>query len=369
MAATNLNEIIGYAPLTESLKTTASGIPNPFPPELFQVRPGNKILGDRAKYIRVTGERRTAKFAKYGSPSAKRPLRDIADQAVRMLHVYEHFDIELTQLLNLRSFEQYTQDKGIEWLKYQMDEAAVRPANTRIISVASVLRYGKIFIDVYGNILPSSTGADLIVDFNVPAANQNQLNGILSAPWTLPNTNIPGQINALQAYALATTGLRLETALYGKNVLKYLTQNDYILDYLARNDKGRNQLLYDNTVPAGLFGIQDWRPVYTSFFEDDNQVIQEMWNDDLIVFLPSMNQPDKMNNWWSGWEGSYPVPRRLDILRDGRDPFANHEIVYGMFGYAMPNNNGVPSYTVHTGDTFLFGPRNEKAMFQAIVAF
>ena len=362
-----LTDILGFAPLTESLKAVASGVPNPFPPELFTVKPGNRILGDRAKFIRITGERRTSKFVKYGATSVSRSLRDVADQAVRMLHTHEDISIELVQMQNLRSFESYTQDQGMDWLRYQIEEAGKRPQNTRIISVASVLRYGQIYIDSSGNLLPTSAGAAVTVDFNVPATHKNQINGNISASWALTGTDIPGDINRLQVYSLQETGMPLKTALYGKNVRKYLTQNDYVLDYLARDGRGRDALMYDATIPQGLFGIDDWRPVYTSFFEDDNATLQEMWNDDLIVFMPDLKQPDKMS-WWEAWEGSFPVPRRFEVLRSGMDPFANHEIVYGQFGYALPRLD-IPSYTVHYGDTFLAGPRSEKAIFQAIVAF
>ena len=346
----------------------ASKVPNPFPPELLNVPSGNKIMGDKAKYIKITGERRTSLFNKYGSPPRARALRDVSDAAMRLLHTFESFEIELTQVQNLHAFEQYVQDQGMDWLNYQLTEAAHRPMNTRITSLASVLRYGQIYIDVDGNLLPNSSGADVTVDFNIPATHQNQINGIIDVSWANNSANIPRQIASLQANSLQETGMPLTTALYGKNVLTYMTTNDYVLDYLSRHEQMRDSILRDNTIPPGLFGIKNWHPVWTSFFEDQNGVVQEIWDNDLCVMMPDISQPDQMN-WWGAYEGSYPVPRKLEIQKNLKDPFANYELVYGFFGFALIRTDGVPGYKVFTGDTALFGPKNEKALYQIDTAF
>jgi hypothetical protein len=368
-----LQEILGFAPLTESIRLVSNEVPNPFPPEFQTVNPKNRILGDRAKYIRVTGHRQTGKFAKWGAPSRSRALYDVGDQDIRMLHEHEDITIELTVMQQLRAFEQYEQDRGMDWLNFQLTEAGKRIANSRIICTASILRYGNIYLDSDGNLLPSSSGAQLTAgNASIPATHQNQINGNISASWASNTTDIPGDIVNLKIFMKKETGMDLNTAMYGANVRKYLTQNDYVLDYLSRDGapKGRGggtTLIYSTQVPQGIFDIEHWHPVYTSFFEDYNGTLQEMWNADLVVWTPSISQPDKMT-WWGMYEGSYPVPKRLEIMRDGRDPWANHEIEYGQFSYAIPRLD-IPAYTIHMGDTFIPMLRNESAMFQSIVAF
>src|SRR6266852_6226649 len=112
----SLQQILGFMPLTESLRTVVSGVPNPFPLELFRVPPAHQFLGDRSRYIRISGERRTSKLGKYGSPSRRRTLRDIGTADMRCIHVNEHFQIDPMTLQQLQSFERYEQDKGMDWL-------------------------------------------------------------------------------------------------------------------------------------------------------------------------------------------------------------------------------------------------------------
>lgn len=363
----SLQTILGYMPLTEALRATSSGVPNPFPQELFNVAPANRIMGDRAKYIRITGERRTAQFAKYGSPARRRSLRDISSQNVRMMHSFESFPIDLTVLQQLQSFEQYVQDEGVDWLSYQLEEAAKRQVNARIIATASTLRYGEIYIDTNGNLLPTSSGAAETYSFNVPSSHKDQINGVISASWALSSTDILGQLRNLRQYAAQETGIMPTTALYGVNVPSYIQNNDYALSYLSRNTSMNDKIMNSGEIPDGFGDIKRWIPVYTSFFEDADGTNQEIWNDDLVVFLPDLNQPDKMN-WWAMYEGSFPIPRTLDVQRDPMQTIRNAETVYGNFSYGTLTINPVGAEIYH-GDTFLPGLRNEKAIFMADVAF
>lgn len=364
-----LESIIGHAPLTESLRATSSGVPNPFPPELFTVSPRNRVLGDRAKYIRITGERRTAKRVVYGAPGKRRALRDVGEQGVRCFHNSESFALDMTILQKLQAFEQYTQDEGMDFLAYQIQEAAKRQQNTRVITTGSILRHGAVYWDSEGNLLPTSSGADAsyTIDFGVPASHKDQINGIVTAPWSLVNTDIPGHIRAIKNYARQETGLELTAALYGKNISKYIMQNNLCQAFMSRNDSRNEKFLATGEISSGLFDIADWRPVYSSFYEKDDGTIAEVWDDDLIVFLPEISQPDKMN-WWAMYEGSYPVPRSLDVQRDPMSAIRNFEIVYGQGSYATITVTP-PGVDVHDFDTFLPAIRNEKATFHVDTAF
>jgi hypothetical protein len=365
-----LNQIIGFMPLTETLKATSSAVPNPFPDEFFTVNPKNRFMGDVAEMVRITGERRTAQLAKRGAPATRRNLRDVGSQDVRMLMVYETITIDPIQLQNLRSFESYTQDKGIDWLSYQMDEAAHRVKNTEVISVATTLLNGAIYFDGLGNLLPSSSGAVETYSFNVPANNQNQLNGIISASWANHSTDIPNQIRALRQQATQTTGIMFNKVLYGKNVPSYITQNDFCQPYLARMGDMRDKFLHTGEIPNGLFDLE-WSPVYTTFYERSDPANigtnQLIWNDDACVFVPEVNQADKMS-WYAMYQGSFSVPRSIEVKATGMAALENFEIVYGPFAYAGTKIDP-PSVNIFYGSIWLGGIRNPGAIWQSIVAF
>src|SRR5579883_1789714 len=175
-----LESILGVAPLTEALRVTTSGIPDPFPAELSKVKPQNRFLGDRARWRRLYGARTTAKLAAYGSGGRRVPLQQIAQQDVRMLYIALEFFIDANMLAKLTSFESYTQDEGLDFVRLQLEELGKRIHNTEIVAKATMLRYGAIYWDADGNILPSSSGATYTTSSQVGANNQNQLNGIIS---------------------------------------------------------------------------------------------------------------------------------------------------------------------------------------------
>lgn len=365
--AASLEQILGHAPLTESLRTQASGVPNPFPPELFTVKPTNKVLGDRAKYITISGERKLSKVVKYGASPILRALADVGDKPVRMLHMNEYFTIDVLMLQKLRSFEKYTQDEGLDYLRYQIEYAGKRHANTRIITAASMLRFGKIYIDSDNNILPNSTNADtdLTIDAGVPAGNLNQVGGIFSISWANPTADIQGHVRNLKQYALQLTGLPLTTAFYGINIPTYVQMNEHVQAFWSRNPQMHASFMQTNELPDNFLGIKKWVPVYSSFFESASGTNVEIWDDDQITFTPEVSQPDKMG-WWAQYEGSYAIPRSLQPVKDAMGALAEYETVFGQFAYAVPDPKK-PSFDVIHGDTHLPGLKNPNAVFMVDV--
>lgn len=368
MATAALESILGIAPLTEALRATTSGIPNPFPAELSAVKPANRILGDRAKWTRIQGARTTAKLAAYGAPGRRVPLQPIAQQTVRMLYLALEFQIDVNMLNRLQAFEQYVQDEGLDFLAYNIGELGKRMANTRIVCMSSMLRFGAIYWDSDGNILPSSSGASFTYSAQVPANNQNQLNGIIAAPWSLTNTDILGHIRVLKQRSAQDTGLMPEHVMYGLNIPFYFQTNATLQAYLARNAAWRDALVDTGDVPAGFAGIKRWTNVSHAFFEDQNGVNQTLWDNDLCVFTPALNTPDKMD-WWAMMEGSAAVLRGFDASADAMGALRNCKQEYGQSGWALPTLQPPLAVTVYLQDCMLPAIRSEKAIYQAETVF
>lgn len=373
MAGTvSIEDILGLAPLTEALRATTSGVPDPFPAELDAVKPANKVMGDRGKWKRIYGTRTTAKLGAYGTEGRRVPLQSVSEQEFRCLYVGLQFQIDMLMLAKLMSFERYVQDEGVDFVRYELEELSKRIANTSVVAKASMLRYGAIYWDADGNILPNSTGAVYTYTAQVPSTNQGQLNGIITAPWTLPNTDILSQLRQLQRQSKKDTGLRLSTAMHGLNMISYFQGNALMQGYLTRNPSWRDSLVDTGMVPDRFAGVDRWVNVGEAFFEDVNGVNQNLWDDDLIVFTPSLNTPDKMD-FWATMEGSLAVPRSFDVFGDPTAAMRNFRWEYGEIGYAIPNVIGVNGMqmgvTVHCAKVWLPAIRLEKAVYQAEVVF
>jgi hypothetical protein len=359
--AKTLEQVLGYVALTGTIKATTTGLPFPMPEGFMTTK--KQVVGDMGRYTQITGTRRTARLAMYGSPAVKRELKDVAYKDVKLLHSFEEQTLPPLLMQMLRNYDNYDLQKlGIDEVGRQVGEFKQLFQNLRVASILLALGTGKLYFDGSGNLLPSSSGNVVSVDFGMSANNQNQLNGILSTTWKSAIADIPLQLRKLRQQARQLTGYPLKYAFYGENVPSYLTNNDYVQDYLARNPTMQAKFLESADLPAGLFGF-DWIPVYESFFEDSTGTNQTIFNADNVIFTPEVSA-----DWYEMMEGSYMVPTTLNIVTDAAAAMASMTQVFGQFGYGAVTHNP-PTVNTYYGDTFLPVIKVPNAVFQGVVAF
>lgn len=319
-------------------------------------------LGDSGRYTRVTGTRKTARLAMYGSPAVKRSLKDISYVDVKLMHTFEEISLNPLILQQLRNYDNYNVQKlGMEEVARQVAEFKKLFENLRIAAALQMLRNGAVYYDGNGNLLPSSSGAIVTVSAGMNANNQNQLNGIITQTWEDVTTDIPLQLRTLKQRARRLTGYSLKYAFYGENVPTYLTDNDKVQDYLSRNPGVNSKFVDSAELPDGLFGLT-WIPVYESFFEDSADTNQSIWGADAVVFTPEVSA-----DWWEVMEGTYMVPNSLNIVTDASAAMGNLSQVTGMFGYGALTHNP-PTICMYSGDTHLPIIKVPDSVFSAVTA-
>lgn len=360
--AYNLQQLLGQVTLTGLVNATTDGIPDPL--SMFDGAKRN-VTGDAGRYTRVTGQRKTARTVKYGAAAVERELKDIATVDVKLMHSFEMQPIQPLVLQALRNYTSYEmQNRGSQEVARQVKHFGTLFKNLRIACKHQVLANGVIYFDGSGNLLPTSSGAVETHSFQMSANNQAQLNGILTTSWDNTSANIPAQLRALKARAAQTTGYPLKIAIYGRNVPTYLTQNDYVLDFLSRNPAWSGKYLDSNAgeIPDGLFGFK-WVPAYEAFFEDQDGTNQTTWPADQVTFTPEVS-----GEWWEVLEGSYLVPTSIDMKADAAAAIGSMKQVHGMFSYGLCTHNP-PGVATYTGDTFIYVLRNPDVIFQADTVF
>lgn len=359
--ANQLQQLLGYVQLAGIIEAVKLGVPNPFPKQFFNIT--KKTVGDSGRYSQVTGTRRTARLVQYGGPALQREQRNFATRDVKLLHSFEEQQYSPILLQQLRNYENYEQmQMGKQEVVRQTKNLAQLFQNLRISALALALANGRLGFDGSGNLLPDSSYSSAVeqIDFSVNANNKNQLNGIISASWALAATDIPSQLRTLKQKSAQLTGYPLRNVFYGINVPSYLTQNDYVLDYLARNPSENAEFLASNEI-GDLFGLK-WHPVYESFFEDSAGTNQNIFDANLCVFTPEVTE-----DWYELMEGSYTVPRSINIMTDAMQSLANFDVVHGMFSYGMIGSNP-PGIKQFSGDTFLPIIKIPDVVFQGKVA-
>jgi Phage major capsid protein E len=359
--ANQLQSLLGYVQLAGVIEAVKLGVPNPFPKEFFSIK--KKTEGDSGRYSQITGTRRTARIVQYGATALQREQRNFATKDVKLIHSFEEQQYSPILLMQLRNYDNYEQmAMGKQEVTRQTKNFAELDQNLRISTLALALANGRVGFN--GNdLVPDSSYSTATeqIDFGIAANNKNQLNGIIAAKWSLNNTDIPSQLRTLKQKSIQLTGYPITHAFYGINVPSYLTQNDYVLDYLARNPPERADFL--NSAEVGeLFGIK-WHPVYTSFFEDSTGTNQTIFGADQVTFTPDIDE-----SIYELMEGSYPVPRSINIATDAVAALNNFDKVYGSFAYGMVGANP-PGIKQFQGDTFMTILKVPDAYFLATTVF
>lgn len=358
MASYALQDVLGYVYLGGLVESVKTGIPNVLPPEFMKVN--RQVMGDSIRYTRVTGTRRLAKRVEYGAPAYKDSLSSVGEFDVKMLHSFSFIQLPKLAYDRLRSYSSYENDQGKQELLRQTEQFVAKYNNLRIAAVTSVVANGKIWFDSSGNLLPTSSGAAVTIDYGMSANHLNQLNGIIAASWATASTDIALHITNLQSQALQDTGYKLTKAFYGKNIPSYLATNNFFNDWLIRNPAAQTAWLSSRKVPSGFMELE-WIPVHSAFFEDSSGTNQTFFGADQVTFTPDVDQ-----TWYEVGEGSYGVPTSFNPTSNLQAAMGSLENVYGMFSYALPEHNPLTANLFH-GDTFLPIIKNPDVMYIADV--
>ena len=164
--------------------------------------------------------------------------------------------------------------------------------------------------------------------------------------WATAGTSIIQQVTAIKKQQAQAGKQPLMHAFYGANIAKYVAANTSAKE-LINNTPALAQSYYNTgDLPDGFLGLR-WHPAYSAYALDGSGGVSSIFGDDTIVFTPDPNP-----QWYQFHEGSYMVPRSVDIVADAAAAARQLDIVYGMFGYAKVGHDPV-SITQYAGDTFL----------------
>jgi len=360
--AKTIEQILGYKNLTGIMQSPTLGVPNVWPEEFMSLT--RDIEGDSADMIVVSASRQTAPSVNYGSASKRVAQETISGRSGKCIHSFFNITHKASTLVALRNMDDMNmQRKGQQVVDFQTQEARRKSDNLRISSVNSVMRYGAIYFDGNGNLLPSSSGAVLTVDMQVPANNKNQLNSAIQASWATAGTDILLSMSNVKKAAVQNTGRPIKYAYYGSAIPGYLANNTAIKE-LMKSDAALTSSLRQNRIPTG-FGIEgiEWRPLDVSYFVDADGTNREWFPSDYVVFMPEVDR-----SWYEMQQGSFLIPTDLNPAPDVNTALANLEAQYGMFSYAALLRDPV-ALIQYFGDTFLPVLRDPSSIYIADTAF
>ena len=375
--ADTLQDILASRNLIGRVVDVVNGVPEKILPPAFATAT-RTTEGNRGEYLRVAGTRQVATVCRYGAPAFNIAPAGIGHTPVTLLHSFEDFMHDPTTLLLLIE-ESGTglvrQQMAKETINRQLDIFGQRFKNLRISSIFSALATGGVGFDAKGNLLPPdsttaliNSGAAWAVNYGVPVGNTGTLNpfgqGPLLTNWvynpnTNPSPNILNQLLGVHEAAVELTGFPLEYAFYGKNIPRYIA-NDPVLQSIIRGSSKVAEQTLTSIIPDSVGGFK-WIQANTAHYYDQNGVKQKWVGDNTIIFTPAPSE-----EWWEVIEGTYPVPRSIQMASDMQAVLGNIQQVAGPFSYAQITTNPV-SLQHFAGDTFLPILKNPNVIFIAQV--
>jgi len=338
--AYSVRDILSWVPLTKTVQVVKEGLPKVLPKEFFSIE--EKVSGHVARVIEYRGTRQTARVVPYGAPAPLGRKLELSSRDIVLLSAREQIPFREELVFILRNWEKYQpqQKWAMQEIIYQGEQMRTRFDNLEVAALLMSLAKGEIYLDNEGNLLPNATGAEVVISQGVPDSNitgrtGNQVDPIVNN-WNNVNTNIAQQIVDIRKHAVQKTGYPLKYAIYGRNVLGYMAQNESLRYFWARAIDYNQEFLETAYVPKEFLGLT-WIPAAEAFFEDNTGQLQEIFGPDTIVFTPEITEET-----YTMYRGSELVPTSLSATyKDGQDALGSLAEVFGRGRYAKVLDNPV----------------------------
>jgi len=338
--AYSVRDILSWVPLTKTVQVVKEGLPKVLPKEFFTIE--ERVSGHVARVIEYRGTRQTAKVVPYGSPAPLGQKLQLSSRDIVLLSAREQLPFREELVFILRNWEKYQpqQKWAMQEIIYQGEQMRVRFDNLETAALLLSLSKGEIYLDGDGNLLPNSTNASVVVSQDIPDSNRSGKPGNKVDPivnnWDVATTNIPEQIVNIQKLAVQTSGYPLKYAIYGRNVIRYLSSNEVLRYFWARAANYNEEFLETAHIPQEFLGLV-WVPAANAFFEDANGNVQEIFDPDTVVFTPEITEET-----YTMYRGSELVPTSLSAAyKDGSDALGSLAEVFGRGRYAKVLDNPV----------------------------
>lgn len=338
----SVESLLGWRHLTNTVNVVKSGIPQVVPSQFFSIK--ETVPADKARYVETLGQRKLARKVPYGSPGKQAGKLSLNQRDVNLMAFGEvmPFDNELFTIF--RKWDEYApqQKFAMNQLEYQGEGFRALFDNARYATLHSFLAFGACYFDTDGNLLDSSSGADLTVTQDIPAVNTGTVTDvdgstqIVTASWATATTNIVEQIRNLKALALKRTGEPLKYAFYGKNIAGYVAKNDFAKSYwpFAKNGEYALQIQHAGKVPEGFMELE-WIPMQDAFYVKSDDSYATPFPADQITFFPEINR-----DTYTLFEGTTMVPSQYGVYGDAKSALNSLKEVTGMGRFAYVEIGG-----------------------------
>ncbi len=343
--STRFNKLFGTNLVNTQIVSPSGGLPDGFPPAFLSLT--KNIDGNVTSWDVYGDTRDTGTITTYGGPAQRRNLQSKSTGKAVLLHTLDSIAMGQAQLNAIINSNGEIDERGEEEIARQTAIASKILVNNRVASVVSMLAYGAIYTAA-GQIVDSShSGASIVADLGIPAANTNTLGGIISAKWDVASTAIATQIENMQRQRLINGTPALRYCGYGPGVSDALLNNTIVAKMIQG---GNARLDYGTGIIEGLFNMT-WYPVTGNFLKSASGASPTFTNPfaKKVVF-----HPEPSRDWFEMHQGSYVVGNANTPAYAGDATALARSLQKVRGAFAFADWEGNPASIVHTfGDVWL----------------
>jgi len=363
-----LRDVLGIDNIVGVISTTTPGLPAPLAEGYYAVN--RSVEGDMVGFDHEGGERKTAPIVDRSSPSRHVIVDGMGNKQWRMLTAKHNSTIDPNALQNLRTPGSLQKQKnGRAEVARVAGRLAKRLINTRTMANhAMLLGGGKIYVGPDGDLQPASAGSMYTVDAEIPASNLDQglqmdaATALLTTSWNNAAADIPAMMQLVTDTALMRTGIKLDLAVIGANVLGYFLANTMIKE-LMKSNVAMTTAFGNNTIPNEFLGVPNWMKGSGLYWVDKDDGYNKFVGDDDICLLPAPAAA-----WLECAEGSHMLTNGGQVVPSMEQANEAFVEVYGKWGFAELTSDPTGAKLV-AGDTYLPMLKIPAAVYKLDVKF
>lgn len=181
---------------------------------------------------------------------SRKPYGQRSVQMIRMFEKMPIYDEDLNKYRVPGGQPNQIDVGGAAWLKSQLEFFAQVFRNTREWCLSRMFRGGfsaKVSGDSYLLCEKNDSDAYITVDYGIPAAHTDTVNGIFTNEWDSPSTDIASQFMELDKYHARVNGRPLRHVWLNGITAKYLLENDQL-----RSVQGTAVRIFDSMTRAEI---------------------------------------------------------------------------------------------------------------------
>jgi hypothetical protein len=339
-------------------------------PDSFYTPGPTKPYNDQVQFPSVTWSRTGALVIGRNSPPRAVNLGSTVYKFATIFNMKEEMDLDIQFLEALFSNNNMVSEGSLRELNTRMIQFNRRTDMTRNNMVHSLFANGKVWIGTDGQVLASSSGAQITFDPGVPTGNLITKDGAGGTfnigDWSSATTDIGSRLRVLQETMTRAGSPIPTTILYGTSIPSYLSTNNTIKNFYGNNmaltDNQRTAIAATGAIPNGFLGF-NWQPVRLSFLEKADASVAATFATNYIGLVP---EPD--DSWYEPIEGGTLTPAGVagDVQVQPGSSFQsmlnNIRVAYGKYAYGVAKTHPVVQFSMVQGDCF--GPvlKNPNAL-------